>query len=617
MLEISNKLKTILEEKYNFTENFMLFDAKPWEWHFSFKESLKMSKIVWKNPLELCEEIKSFFWEMDKVDKIEIYKPWFINFFLSNKWILELLKNEEIVKKNEKILVEYWNENIAKEMSVGHLRSNIIWKSLINLFKFLKYEVVSVNHLWDYGTQFWKLIVAFEKWGNEKDLEKNPIKYLNEIYVKFHEEMKNNESLEVLAREKFVELEKEFWQLFIKIFSWKFLNDKNFLKYSSFKELEYFFKMKMFNPKSLDENSDDLDNFFKIASDEKYKNILLWLKFREFSLKEFLEKYELLGSKFDYFLWESFYLPFLNDLIWEIDKSIWEKWEKWAKIVSFWEKAPLMYQKSDWASTYATRDLTAIKFRTNVFKADKILYCVWNEQSQHFQQVFEVAKKVWFSKSADLIHIKNWLFSLPEWKISTRKWNVIKLSELFDESFKRAKKILEEKEYYKKLSNEEQNILMKNIAIWAIKFNDLSQDRERNIVFSFDKAISFEGMSGPYMQYSFARTCGILRKAWEQKVLYKDLKENFFTNEKEKELAFFLWKFHKVLEISAKNYKIHHLARYIYELSQVFNSFYAENRVLDVESENSKQIRIFLVQKTSETISKGLEILGIKALERM
>jgi len=609
---IEIKIAEILKNLFWYEENFFIYenDLKKNQWYFSLKETMKIfwilkkwelkSSFQFKNPEEICEKIiseinvntpenKKF---LENIEKFEIQKPGFINIFLTEKWILKFFENQEEIflenkknNQNKKILVEYWNENIAKEMWVGHLRSNIIWKSLINLLKKMDFQVSSINHLWDYWTQFWKLIYAWNQWWNKEELEKNPIKFLNKIYVKFNDEY---EKAKAVSEEKWKEFN-EFWKI-------------------EFKKLE------------------DWDE----------ENLEIWKIFVKYSLKEFQEKYHILWSKFDLMQWEYFYWFMLDEIIWWLNKSeIWEIWENWAKIVKFFdkkweEKAPLMYQKGDWSSTYATRDLAAIKWRAeNVFNKtgpNEILYCVWKEQSQHFEQVFEVAEKMNWNKWAILTHIKNGHYRLPEWKMSTRKWNVIKLDKLIETSRIKARELLETKESFWNFDSGYKEKLVESIAIWAIKFNDLCQDRDWDITFTFEKAITFDWMSGPYMQYAHTRAASILRKIWDFKTwkLENLSEENFSKNIdqkiKEKNLLFFISKHYWVLELSLKTYKVHHIARYIYNLSQEFNSFYAVCNVVNPENDENwenKKLRIFLTKKVKEIIWEGLKILGVDDLEIM
>ncbi|MCD5382590.1 arginine--tRNA ligase [Candidatus Gracilibacteria bacterium] len=593
---IEKKISEVFKNIFGYEENFFIYenDLKKNNGQFALKETMKIFGMLkkgnlkcdfeFKNGEEICEKIISEISDnedfMQNIEKFEIEKPGFLNIFFSEKGLLNFFSEAEKNffgnkknNKNTKILVEYGNENIAKEMGVGHLRSNIIGKSLINLFEKLDFQVSSINHLGDYGTQFGKLIYAWKMWGNEEELQKNPIKFLNKIYVKFHDELEKQEDLNEKGKEEFKKLE----------------------------------------------NGDE-------------ENLKIWKKFVEFSLQEFQEKYDILGSKFDLMQGESFYQFMIDEIISELDESeISSEGEGGAKIVKFFdepkghakkgeEKAPLMYLKGDGTSTYAIRDLAAIKWRAENLHPNKILYCVGKEQAEHFRQVFWVAEKMGWNKGADLIHVKNGHYRLPEGKMSTRKGNVIKLDELIKTARIKARELLKTKESFGEFDEKYQEKLVESIAIGAIKFNDLSQDREGDIVFTWEKAITFEGMSGPYMQYANTRCFSILRKIgdFEEKnigdFLEKDFSDDKNEKNKEKNLLFWISKYYGILELSAKNQKVHHLARYIYTLSQEFNSFYAVCRVQDAKN---KDFRIFLTQQVNKIISEGLEILGLDVLEKM
>ena len=328
--------------------------------------------------------------------------------------------------------------------------------------------------------------------------------------------------------------------------------------------------------------------------------------------------YDYLWSEFDTFYWESFYLSMLPGVIKEIDDKIWKTWEKGAKIIEFDSMTPLMYQKKDWATLYATRDFATIKFRIGEYNPKKIAYVVWKDQTLHFRQLFKAASRLWWTDNIKLIHARFGMVRLPEGKMSTRKWRVIRLRDLIETAFKEARKLLETKDSYLEFDKVQQEKLVKDLAIWAIKFNDLSQDRETDITFTWEKAITFEWMSGPYMQYAHARTCGILRKVLDCLENYEaDIKSLEFTHEKERSLAFLLWNYKDILIRSAEEFKPHLIARYIYDLSQEFNSFYAACSVINAKTDNEKKLRVFLVQKTQEFLKEGLELLGIVAPEKM
>ena len=557
MQQIKTLISKAIKDLYSLDEDVILMNAKKRQWHFSFVWTMKLAKILWKSWEQIAQEIQNEIWNSELINNFEIIKPWFLNFYISDNLLLQRLDEKSCDNKNNKILIEYGQENIAKHMSIGHLRWNIIGQSLSNIYNKLWWTVMTDNHIWDHWTQFWKLIIAYRKWWDDTLIEKDPITELNKLYVKFCQEAENNPDLDDSAREEFLKLEK-----------WDIENKK------------------------------------------------LWQKFIDYSMIEFKYMHNILWSRFDTYLWESYYTPMLPDIIKEIDDKIWVIWEKWAKIIEFEDMTPLMYVKKDWSTLYATRDLATNKYRIEQLKVKKIAQVVWKEQSLYFKQVIKASEMLWWTKwQVEITHVKNWLVSLPEWKMSTRKWRVILLRKLIETWIEEARKLLESKDSYKQFTKQEQEKLVNDIAIWAIKFNDLYQDRETDITFTWEKALTFEWASGPYMQYAHARTCWILRKSENQIVQKKEIA--WFWHEKERELAFHLWNYSDVIEKAAENYKPHLIARYIYDLSQIFNSFYATCSVLQWDSQSTINLRLFLVWKTKDTLKDGLELLWIVAPEKM
>lgn len=555
MDELKKLFSSVILELYWIELDAGFMQAKKGEGHFSFASTMKLAKDVWKPWLVIAEEIRDKIWKNKLIWEFIIVSPWFLNFWLSDYW---LLKRLEIKKYHEEwvVVIDYWGENIAKEMSIGHLRSNIIWSSIAKIYSHLGWKVVKDNHLWDYWTQFWKLIYAYKLWWNDKIIESNPIEELNNLYVRFHKESKDNPTLDDLGREEFKRLE-----------NW----DK--------------------------ENHD------------------IWQRFVDFSLNDYKQIYSFLWSEFDTYLWESFYLPMLPELIEELN-NIWVIWEEWAKLIEFDNMPPLMYLKKDWASLYATRDLATIKYRMRTYSPKKIIYVVGNDQSLQFKQTFATASRLNWPDLAELFHAKFWLVRLPEWKMSTREWRVIKLRDLIETGLDETRRLLETKDSYKWFSTEEKADLVLKIAIWAIKFNDLYQDRETDITFNWEKALSLEWASGPYMQYAYVRTMWILNKIWEinlNPIVIQELP----LNDKEKELIFHLWNYNQVVERAWNECKPHFIARYIYELSQVFNSFYAACPVMHETNEVKKNLRIYLVKKTGDILKQWLELLWIPVPNKM
>jgi len=513
------------------------------------------------DPNETAEQLKNKLLESktftEKVSRVEIAGPGFLNFTIDDTALWKEIKSCETPPMNNEpktILVEYGQENIAKPMSVGHLRSNIIGQSLVNIFKFLGDKVISDNHLGDWGTQFGKLIVAFKKWGDKEKVGKDPIAELTSLYVMFHKEAAENPSLEDEARTEFKKLE-----------------------------------------------------------DGDTENEKLWQWFKEESIKEFEKLYHRLGVKFDFMHGEAFYKNDLKDIIDELlEKKIAVKNEDGSIMVTFSEEfspSPLLIQKSDGATLYATRDLAAVKFYKKEFNPDLVLQCAGSEQALHFKQFYNTAERAGWIGEGQFIHVQNGMVRLPEGKMSTRKGTTIKLEDLFNESEERTKKILEERK--SEIEKNEKDELVKTISTGAIIFSDLGQNREDNISFTWDKALSFDGYSAPYLQYTYARARSILRKEEPKHFEFKK-----FSTEEERGLAFKLSLFKDEVVKSKETFHPHIIARYIFDLSQTFNNFYNTTPVINSLPEE-KGLRLLLVEKTSIVIKTGLSLLNIKAPERM
>ncbi|MFA6457910.1 MAG: arginine--tRNA ligase [Patescibacteria group bacterium] len=563
--------------------------------------ALILAKQLGKNPRELATEIATKISASELVAKAEIAGPGFINIFLKDSVIWEAARKKiepkEVSKNSPLIVVDFGGENIAKPMSVGHLRSNIIGQALCNIYKFIGWRIVGDNHLGDWGTQFGKLIVAWNKWAGDKKPEDATIQELNDLYVRFHEEAEKNPELEDEARVTFKNLEKA--------------------------QLE---RLKVLIKISLHEAGEATEKEFL----EKNPDIVLWLKFIYLSRKEFhkihkrlevpfpennkqwnennLEHYQEAG--------ESWYLNRLSE---EIEKLVREgvaKESEGALIATFEEEGwgPLLFRKSDGSTLYATRDLAAIDYRIEKFKPKKIVYAVGSDQELYFKQLFVVAKKCFGEglKNTELVHAKFGMVRLPEGKMSTRKGRVIRLEDLLDEAEEKMKAVLAEKNC--EIAGAEREKLIKDLAIGSVKFADLGHGRESDITFTWESALSFEGYAAPYLMYTHARACSISRKAGEF-TLPQNIEK--FSTPIERQLALKLDKFVGVVEEAAQSYHPHLIATYIYELAQDFNNFYHKSRVLNAESEELKRLRLGLVKQTAGIIKTGLGLLGIEAPEKM
>ena len=466
----------------------------------------------------------------------------FINFWLKTDVLVSNLT--QIDKEKEKygssdigkgktVVIDYSAPNIAKPFGIGHLRSTIIGQALYNFYQFSGYEVVGDNHLGDWGTQFGKLLYMIDS-TKTKDFS---IENLEKLYVEFHKLAIEDPKLEESARE---------W----------------------FKKLE--------------------------DGDDEAKSI--WQKCIDISLAEFDRIYDLLGVKIDFAFGESYYQPFLSEIIKKGEKS------QGAIVVNIpGFVTPLMLAKSDGASTYATRDLATIKFRVKKWDPDIIIYEVGAEQSLHFQQLFGAAKILGLvDEKVNFIHTKHGLYLAPDGKkFSTRKGKTIKLDEVLTEAIERAKKMG---------SEDEENA--KKVGIGAIKYFDLMHSVQSNVVFDWEKIMNMEGNSGPYLQYTVARTNSVLAKA-----RISNLEFGIWNlNDEELSVLRSLIRFSEIVSNAAKNYSPNLLCNYLYDLASKYNAFYNKNRVLE---SNNEEFRLKLTSATGQVLKNGLKLLGIDAPEKM
>jgi arginyl-tRNA synthetase len=500
-----------------------------------------LAKQMKKSPLLIAEElVEKFRKKLPKeISGVDV-KSAYVNFFMDKKVLAEkVLKGVDVKKdKKEKIIIDYSHPNVAKHFAVHNLRSTLIGHSLYLILKACGANVISINHLGDWGTQFGKLIVAYKKWGkNVKSIED-----LNKIYIKFHDEAEKDNVLEDMAREEFKKLE-----------------------------------------------------------DGNAENMQLWKKFYNLSMKEFEEVYKILGIEFDETKGESCFTD-IGEVRKKLEKKgLLEKSEGANVVKISGERPPLIFEKTDGASTYHSRDLVAILYRLKK-KPDRILYIVDIAQKLHFEQVFEVAGKLGIK---GLEHIEFGRLKFKDGQMSTRKGNVILFEDLLRKLEDKALKMIEQRSPSLKGKKE----ASRKVALAAVIFNDLKQDRRNNIVFDWDEALRSEGRTGPYLLYSYARANSILRKVKSKKaVKVYDLKD---------EEILLLKKIEEFPEIVKKSYEQlapNLIANYSYELAKIFNEFYHECPVLGSKEEG---FRLKLCDVFAKTLKKSLGLLGIDVLDEM
>ena len=527
----------------------------------------KLAKALKKAPVIIASEIKENIKINEEIiEKIEIVGG-YLNFYINKKTLIEnVLK--EIESKNSKygksnigegknIVIDYSAPNIAKPFHIGHLRSTVIGGALYNIYKYLGYNVIGINHLGDYGTQFGKMIEGYKLWGKEYNLDENPIEKLTEIYVRINNLCKEDENV---------------------------LNECR-------------------------------NNFKKLEEGDKYC-IELWEKFKNLSLKEFQKVYDLLGSSFDSWNGEAFYTDKMPEVIKILEQTGKLEESEGAKIVNL-EKVgintPIIIEKSNSSSTYATRDLAAILYRARTYNFDKALYVTSYEQNLHFRQIFETAKLLGIDEkyTKSLEHVAFGMVLLKTGKMSTREGNVIKLEELLNEAISRAKAIIEEKN--PNLENKDE--IAKKIGIGAVIFNDLSNSRIKDEIFDWDTILNFQGETGPYIQYMYVRTKSILENI-EKLPASKEINIEELQDNEAIKIIKLVYKFNNILENVISKNEPSILSRYLINIAQAYSSYYNSNKIL-VEDIEKKNARIYLTYMVGNILEIGANLLGIKMPEKM
>ena len=463
------------------------------------------------------------------------------------------------------VLVEFSSPNIAKPFHVGHAFSTIIGNSLSKIYTKLGYNVVRMNHLGDYGTQFGKLITAYRLWGDEDALSSSPIDELLRIYVKFHEEEKNDPSLTTSARENFKKLE-----------------------------------------------------------DGCEEEVALWKRFRDMSLVVFNGIYDRMGVSFDNYNGESFYsdkIPAVVDMLKE--RSLLEESEG-AQVVKLDEfnMPPCIILKSDGTTIYASRDLAAAIYRYNTYHFDKNIYVVGIPQALHFKQVFSVLKKAGFDFAENCEHVGFGLVKFKNMKFSTRDGNIVLLEDLLNESIAKTKEIIEANARNRgtEMSDEEINDIATKVGIGAVVYTYVKSGRERNIVFSWEEMLDFEGDTAPYLIYTYARTRSILRKADSIGVSYRNIDESvlaLLSSDEESAVIKALSDLEDAIVGAAKSNEPFFISRQIAVIARAFNRFYNNSSILSADTDESKIARLALCEAVCNCIKSGLNLLGIDVVERM
>lgn len=532
---------------------------KPEMGDFAFP-CFRLAKSYHKAPPMIAQDLKESIGDQAFLSEIKVIGG-YLNFYVDKaqyaQQIIDKYNNATDYGcsdqgKDKTICIDYSSPNVAKNFHVGHLRTTIIGNSLYKIFSKLGYKVVRINHLGDWGTQFGKLIVAYKKWGSREAVEEKGIEELMDIYVKFHEEAEKDDSLNDEAR-------------------------------------AWFLKMEQGNEEALE----------------------IWQWFRDISLKEFMRVYNILGMEFDSFAGESFYRDKTADVIKRLTDAGLLKESQGAMIVPLdeYDMPPCIVAKKDGSSIYATRDLAAILYRKATYNFDRCLYVTGLEQKLHFAQVFKVIELMGNDYAKNLVHIPYGLVSLKSGKISSRKGNVIFAEDLLRESINKTTSIIEEKN--PDIPDKEE--VAKQVGIGAIIFNDLYNQRIKDVIFDWNKLLNFDGETGPYVQYTYARASSVLRKIGE---VPDTIDYTLLTDEASIGLLKEIERYPQVIKDAAERYEPSVIARYSIDLAHAFNKFYHECQI-NVEDETTKYTRTNVVKIARYIIKDALSLLGIQCPEQM
>ncbi len=528
----------------------------------------RLAKTMRKAPQMIAADLAEKLAGNEAFSKVENVNA-YVNFFM-NKAEVAGAAVDAVIKagaayggsdqgNGKTVCIDYSSPNIAKPFHIGHIRSTVIGNSLYKIFDSLGYNVVRINHLGDYGTQFGKMIVAYRKWGSKEEVEAEPIKSLLKYYVKFHEEAEKDPALEDEARHTFTLLENG-------------------------------------------------------AEEET----ALWQWFRDESLKEFNYVYDLLGITFDSYAGESFYSDKMDRVVDILESKGLLKDSDGTQIVdlSEYNMTPALIKKKDGSTLYIPRDLAAVLYRKETYDFDKCIYVVASQQNLHFQQLFKIVSLMGFDWADKCVHVPFGMVSLEDGTMSTRKGKVVFLLDVLTKAIEKTKEVIAEKN----VAEEDIDQTAKDVGIGAVMFQELSNNRIKDYVFSWDKVLNFEGETGPYVQYTHARACSVLRNAGAsaEAVLNGTAKPDmkYITGEAAYELVKAIASFPEVVQDAAAKYEPSVVTRHIIDVAQFFNKFYHDEHIL-VDNEEEKQAKLALVYAAKQTIANGLALLGIAAPERM
>ena len=528
----------------------------------------RLARVMRKSPKDIAADIASKVENINVIDKIEAVNA-YVNIFLSKAAMAEstlqsVLANKELEKGNKgrgkTVVIDFSSPNIAKAFHIGHIRSTVIGNSIYKIYDHQGYNVIRSNHLGDYGTQFGKMIVAYRRWGSEAEVEADPINVLLSYYTRFHVEREDDPTLDDDARKAFYDLE---------------------------------------------------------HGDEEATR--LWKWFSDLSLREFDRVYKLLGIEFDVYDGESFYSDMLQGQIDDLKKKGLLTKSEGANVVdlSDVDLPPVLITKSDGSSLYCTRDLATAVYRKKHFDFYRNLYVVGSQQILYFKQVFSVLKKMGYEWADDCVHIPFGMVSLEEGTMSTRYGRVVFLEDVLLKAIEKTKDIIKEKN-----PDAEDSFIdsvAREVGIGAVVFQELSNNKIKDYTFSWNKVLNFEGETGPYVQYTHARCASVMRKAGEDicKIAENiDFDSSYLDGDRIYELIKLIHRLPDVMEEAGEKYEPSIITRHIIDLAQAYNRFYHDERIL-TDDKNEMTAKVAVTMATKKAIAVGLEMLGVKAPERM
>ena len=519
----------------------------------------KLAKIMRRPPVKIAEELANGFIADEFISDCTAVNG-YLNFKINRDgYAFSLLKEvlslgdkygSDNVGAGKTVCIDYSSINIAKPFHIGHLSTTVIGSALCKIFKFLGYKVVGINHLGDYGTQFGKLIVAFKRWSSEEAVLKDRLKELTRIYVKYHDEAKLDPSMDDKAR-----------------------------------------------------------HYFKLIEDGDKESNKLFELFKKITLEEVDKIYKLLNVTFDSYAGESFYNDKMAPVVSELKDKGLIKISDGASIVDLEEYGmpPCLILKSDGSTLYATRDIAAAVYRKITYNFDKCLYVVAYQQNLHFKQFFKVLELMGKEWAKDMVHVAYGMVSLESGSMSTRSGNVVLLEDVLNTTIEKAYKVIEEKN--PDLADKEK--VAKAVGTGAVIFGALCNNKIKDIVFSYDRVLSFEGETCPYVQYTVARCNSVIAKCG-QLGDYNGVQ----MNADEYDVISVLGKFSDVVKASAEKYEPSYVTRYALDLATAFNKFYIGCKIA-CEDENLKNFRLAITKAVKITLTNALTLLGIDTVEQM